>query len=57
MLLHGLQDPAKIKIFVNDQEEGEYDRYANALKDKTEKNSNSTASHTFVADDLSTAVS
>jgi hypothetical protein len=25
-------DPAKIKIFVNDQEEGEYDRYANALK-------------------------
>lgn len=26
-------DPAKIKIFVNDQEEGEYDRYAIALKD------------------------
>lgn len=26
-------DPANIKIFVNDVEEGEYDRYANALKE------------------------
>ena len=26
-------DPAKITIFVNDQDEGEYDRYANALKE------------------------